>query len=200
TNLDRWDWIVVTSPRAAEALGMPPGTGTPPRIAAVGPQSATALKSFGWPVVLSSVGPGVLNLGLAMTLLHRLDGSRVLFPAGSRADNTLEETLGAAGARVTRVEAYRTLVTPPVRGCIVSDLARGVDAVTFASPSAVKGLDLALKHDLATVLGGTPAVAIGPTTAGPLRKSGVASVLVARTPGISAMVDAVCEISQLRRD
>lgn len=197
-NLDRWDWIVVTSPRAAEALGAPPGTGTTPRIAAVGPQTAAVLESAGWPVALWATGSGALSLGQAMSRLHRLAGSQVLFPAGSRAGTTLEETLTAAGAGVARVEAYRTVLTPPERGCIVSDLARGVDAVTFASPSAVEALGLALKGDLATVLGGTPVVAIGPTTAEPLRKSGVTPVLVARTPGISAMVDAVCEIDWIR--
>ena len=70
------------------------------------------------------------------------------------------------GAKVTTVEAYRTVsgTALDVEDCRSWIARAAVGAVTFASPSAVAELESALgKEDFARLLDHTPAVAIGPT-------------------------------------
>lgn len=142
---------------AAGAPGQPAPT---PRVAVVGPATARAAAEAGWTVEVEGRGPGARGLaarvaaaipvGRAPAMAARvaapgpLAGARVLFPAASGAASTVEEEFAALGARVTRVEAYRTVVTPPPADRVRADLAAKVDAVTFASPSAVEAVDRAL--------------------------------------------------------
>jgi uroporphyrinogen-III synthase/uroporphyrinogen III methyltransferase/synthase len=73
------------------------------------------------------------------------------------------------------VEAYRTVPAPPeaIRPLAGWIVAREVDAVAFASPSAVKAVVDGLGAQ-STVLGGVLLAAIGPTTADALREAGLA--------------------------
>ncbi len=186
----RFDWLVFTSARAvaamgegraarastsagdaargggpaAESIGPAPAAGGPvpiPRVAVVGPATARAATDAGWTVAVEGRGPGARGLAARVAATCPLAGARVLFPAASGAAPTVEEEFTALGARVTRVEAYRTVVTPPPAGRVRADLAAGVDAVTFASPSAVEAVAAALDG-----VGGHPATGDG-TTGGP---------------------------------
>ncbi|RJQ40805.1 MAG: uroporphyrinogen-III synthase, partial [Dehalococcoidia bacterium] len=116
--------------------------------------------------------------------------SEILFFAGSLARPTLQEGLAALGARVRRVEAYRTETGAPDATAVRTDLERGVAAVLFASPSAVRALESALDGDLRTSLRGAVAVAIGPTTAQALRDAGVTRPAVAGDASMQGLVEA----------
>lgn len=158
-RLDRFDWVVFTSARAVAAVGEGPAaraTGDPapaPRVAVVGPATARAATGAGWPVAVEGRGPGARGLAAQVAATFPVAGARVLFPAASGAAPTLEEEFTALGARVTRVEAYRTVVTPPPAERVRADLAAGLDAVTFASPSAVEAVDRALGGEMASATG-----------------------------------------------
>ena len=118
--------------RAALVLGANP---RPPRVvAAVGPATARALVKRGW---RATVVPDVRRAeGLARALrLPR--GSRVLMPRAEKGRAVLPRLLRAAGARVTVATAYRTLPDLAGRRALRAALARGADAVCFASGSAV---------------------------------------------------------------
>ena len=151
-GLDRSDWMVFTSARAVGAVGTaagaapssPAGPAALPRVAVVGPTTARAATMAGWTVAVEGRGPGARGLAAQVAATFPLAGARVLFPAASGAAPTVEKEFTALGARVTRVEAYRTVVTPPPAAAVRADLAAGVDAVTFASPSAVEAIDRAL--------------------------------------------------------
>ena len=123
-----------------------------------------------------------------------LAGARVLFPAASGAAPTVEEEFTALGARVARVDAYRTVVTPPPAERMRRDLAAGVDSVTFASPSAVEAVDRALGGEMAGCLAGLAVVCIGPTTAAALARRGVGNVRVAATATLEGMVEALVDL------
>ncbi|MDT8341741.1 MAG: uroporphyrinogen-III synthase, partial [Longimicrobiales bacterium] len=193
--LDRWDWLAFTSPRAVQAVaarvGRPPEA--PPgrwRVAAVGSGTADALRKAGWPVQLVGGDGGAEGLVEALARSGApLTGARVLFLAGSLARTVLERGLAERGARVDRVEAYRTEVIPPDPERVRADLRRGVDAVLFASPSAVRGVDAALGGGLAGALDGVCVVAIGPTTAAELRRTGL-HPRVAQEPSWQGLVAA----------
>jgi len=190
-SLDAYDWVAFTSPRGVHALAgharAPEGR---PRVAAVGSATAVALADRGWPTDVVADGEGARALAEAMDACAPVKGRRVLFPASSLARATLEEALGSMGARVDRVEAYHTRMTPPDAAVVRADLASGVDVVAFASPSAVQALREALGGDLRTALGATGVAAIGRTTADALATVGIRDVEIGATAGMDGLVNA----------
>lgn len=185
-----YDWVVVTSARAVEPLGPPPG-GVRVGVAAVGAATASELERHGWTVDV--VGDrDAAALVDALRLHARLEGRRVLFPAASLAGEALQDGLSAVGARVDRVEAYTTRPTPPDGRSVRADLADGVGVVAFASPSAVHSLAQALAADWPTPLEGVGIAAIGPVTADALVASGMERdrIATADPPSLDGLVDA----------
>jgi uroporphyrinogen III methyltransferase/synthase len=172
-SLATYDWIVFTSPRAVGAVGaawmakdrdaLPTST----RVASVGPATRAALVQHGWRVDRMPSSYGARDLVRLFRDAGDATGARVLFPASSMARPDLIEGLGEAGATVERVEAYRTEpgLEDPAR--VLADIDAGrADAVTFASPSAVDGLEGGIGRErLQRLLVGAPVAAIGPTTA-----------------------------------
>ncbi|TAK97994.1 MAG: uroporphyrinogen-III synthase [Rhodospirillaceae bacterium] len=187
-NLDDYDWIVFSSAAAVDAV-LRERT-TPPshaRVAAVGTATAGRLRRAEWPVDLVPAQAGAEHLATAL-LAQRHSAQRVLFPASADALPTLSRQLRQAGLEVDQVEAYRlTDVTGPVetwRGL----LAKGaVDAVTFASPSAVDRLHDALKNESFTKINGLVVAAIGATTAEALERNGLTVTTVARPSSLDAL-------------
>ncbi len=204
-RIDRFGWLVFTSARAVAAMGE--GRSAPvPRVAAVGPATARAAVRAGWPVAVEGRGPGARGLAARVAETATLEGARVLFPAASGAASTVEEEFAALGARVARVEAYRTVATPPPVARVRADLVAGVDAVAFASPAAVEAVDGALSEagedagaedparSLARALAGVRVVCIGPATAAAAERRGIAEVRVAPTATLEGIVDALAEL------
>ena len=178
------DPVDVLAPRAVSPAPTP-------RVAVVGPATARATARAGWVVAVEGRGPGARGLAAQVAATFPLAGARVLFPAASGAAPTVEEEFTALGARVTRVEAYRTVVTPPPADRVRADLAAGVDAITFTSPSAVDAVARALGGELAGALAGVAVVCIGPTTRAALAGWGVGGVQVAPRPTLEGVVVAV---------
>jgi len=190
-RLETFHWIAFTSVRAVDAVAhrsARPGSRT--RVAAVGMRTAARLENLGWPVHVVGDGDGAAGLVRALARSGDLAGARVLYPAGSLAGKDLAEGLRGHGAEVARVEAYRTLVCPPDPRQVRRDLARGVHAVTFHSPSAVRGLTASLDGALAEALTGCVVIAAGPTTAHALEHASVWRVAVAERPTPEGMVEA----------
>ena len=171
-----FDWIVFASRHAVAAvtqiLPKPPGG---VRIAAIGQATAQVLRQRGWPVDLLPPDANAAALVEAFEATAAVKGSRVLFPASSRALPTIATGLTQLGAEVVQVEAYRTesSATLDVEDCRCWISRGGIGAVTFASPSAVEELEHALgKTDFDRLLCSATPVAIGPTTARALTDRG----------------------------
>lgn len=168
-----FDWLVVTSPRAArhwlDAWAAKRGPGERPAVpaAAAGPATAAALRAGGWPV--ERMGREYSAGGLFETFDAAGDVSRarMLFPCSDLASDELPEGLRGLGAEVVRVVAYRTVLTPPDRAELRRAAESGtVRVVTFTSPSTVAGfLDGADGATMTLVRDRLAAAAIGPTTA-----------------------------------
>ncbi|HWQ14841.1 MAG TPA: uroporphyrinogen-III synthase, partial [Roseiflexaceae bacterium] len=113
---------------------------------------------------------------------------------------TLAEGLRARGALVDTVMAYRTMPGPGVAALLGPLRAGQVDAVTFASPSAIRylldGLDAAgLAPDEArALLTRVALVAIGPTTAAALRDAGLPVAATADPHTAEGLVRALEEV------
>ncbi|HEU5061133.1 MAG TPA: uroporphyrinogen-III synthase, partial [Kofleriaceae bacterium] len=98
--------------------------------------------------------------------------------------------LAAAGADVDLVPVYRLEPVPPTDPALAHALARlaagEVSAVAFFAPSQVRAL---VELAGADALGRVPVLAaIGETTAGALRDSGLARAVVASAPDGEALV------------
>lgn len=188
--VESFDWLVFTSARGVEAFAeqsaAAPRTG---RIAVVGPSTARAVHAIGWSTDVIGSG-GAEELAARLARSTDLEGARVLFPAASGARATLEQALRAAGATVERVEAYHTRRTPPDAASVRRDLSEGVDAVAFASPSAVRSLARSLHDDWPGALSRCAVVAIGPTTVAAAVAEGLTDVSTAPETTLSGLIDA----------
>jgi uroporphyrinogen-III synthase len=163
-----YDWIVLTSVNGVSAVadGLAGLTGA--RVAAIGPVTAEAVRSFGIePAFVAARASDDIAGGLG-----ELEGARVLLPQADIADPALAEELRGRGARVDVVVAYRTvLVEPPMWGILPLRIA---DAVVLASGSACRSLAAAGGAGGAALL-----VCIGPKTAKVAREVGLHVGLVA---------------------
>jgi uroporphyrinogen-III synthase len=140
-----FDWLVFTSANAVEAvrtrlsaLGIAPGKLAPAHVAAVGPGTAAALTEMMG--ISADVYPEeYVGEALAEQLVAR-GAQKVLVPQAERAREALVSILTAHGVDVQAVTAYRTILGSG--GEDVPRLLREdrVDAVAFASPSAVDNM------------------------------------------------------------
>jgi uroporphyrinogen-III synthase len=162
-----YDWFVLTSVNTVHAVAdQLPRCGFPHqgfRVACIGPKTAQAARDL---------------LGLRIDLIPRDHharalanalpvglGDRVLMPTSMIAKPELDQCLTAKGASVDQVAAYRTTSTA-ARLDALALIEQAVDAVAFASPSAVcafaeqfqlQGIELAR-------LGQATIACIGPST------------------------------------
>jgi uroporphyrinogen-III synthase len=192
-ELDRYDWIYFSSPRAVEAVVS--RVDSPPlgvRVAVVGPSTGKLLEGAGWPVhrmAEDGSGEGVVE---AFRQVNDAEGVRVFFPASAIARDVVPKGLMALGAQVDQVTAYRLVTLPLDSALCQRSLDRGeVQMVTFASPSAMEALREGLGEDLfARLATGVPAAAMGATTAGALRGAGWRTIEVAEEPTLEGLAAA----------
>ncbi len=196
-RLDGFDWAVFTSGNAVEqtlarmkASSVPVAALARLRLAAVGPATADRLaRAVRAPDL---VPPQSQGEALAASLAPAVRGRRVLVPRAEGGRPELVDGLVAAGAEVVAPVAYRTEPAPPesLRG-LGDLLERGeVDAVVFASPSAVKSVVAAL-NERARFLSRTVVAVIGPTTAEAVRGAGLRVDVEPASASSRALADAV---------
>ena len=163
-----YDWIVLTSVNGVEAVSEGLSGLAGPKVAAVGPVTADAVRSLGIePAFVASRASEDIAGGLG-----DLAGKRVVLPQADIASPHLADELRGQGAEVDVVVAYRTvLVEPPMWGILPLRIA---DAVVLASGSACRSLAAA-----GGAGGGAMLVCIGPKTAQAAREVGLKIGLVA---------------------
>ncbi|MBS0580124.1 MAG: uroporphyrinogen-III synthase [Proteobacteria bacterium] len=179
-QLRSFQWIVFASRHAVAAvLEQVPQAPAGLHVAAVGRATAQVLRQRGWPVEVVPEEASAASLVAALAARKGVAGTRILYPASSRALPTLATGLASLGAQVTQVEAYRTeSAALDVAACQDWIARGGVGAVTFASPSAVAELAQALgEADFDRLLAAAPAVAIGTTTAREISARGHPAVI-----------------------
>ncbi|MGI8496934.1 MAG: uroporphyrinogen-III synthase [Gemmatimonadaceae bacterium] len=179
--LDSYDWAVFTSANAVTvvltrlAVLDRPTALVRTRIAAVGPATAAALSRCD---LSPTCVPQRFSTSGLIAVLGDVGGTKVLLPRADIARAELPAALRAGGAVVDEVVAYRTVPHPSAQR--LAELLRhdSVDAICFASPSAVR----ACLQGLADA--GTPRtrltrqprpgiISIGPVTAAEAREQGL---------------------------
>ena len=189
-SLSATDWIVLTSAQGVRALAnLPAG----PRYAAVGPETARALRARGVePAHMPARADGA-DLG---ETLPDVDGKRVALVRASAAGSDLPDTLRRRGAVVEEITAYRTVEGPAASAeqLRLALIDPDLGAVVFASGSAVRGF---------VDLGGTarpPAITIGPRTSASARDLGFQVLAEAGTQSVAGLANAVLRALPLQVD
>ena len=200
---DAFDWIVFTSTNAVNAFmkALLEGDGDVralkgPRLCAVGTGTAEKLAQYGLKVDLV---PGEFRseaLVSAIKAAGRVDGARVLLPRANIGREVVADQLRQAGAVVTDVVAYRTILndTPrPGDPDVYKLLLEGrIDVVTFTSPSAARSfVKIYGAEPAADLLRHTVVAVIGPATAEVTRHLGLPVTLQPSTYTIAGLVDAI---------
>jgi hydroxymethylbilane synthase len=210
-RLDAYDWVVVTSPNAAEVLrrsaersgvsldgrtaagfgGAAAGPGRP-RWAAVGVATERTLRAAGVAVAVRPARASGEELAAALPIEP---GSRVLLPRSDLADGRLVDRLRERGALVEEVVAYRTVEAPAASIPLLEPaLEEGPQAVIFTSGSTVRGvLALADRLGLRDRVLALPAICIGVPTATEAARHGFQVVAQVEGRGVAAIAEVAAQ-------
>ncbi|MDB4884677.1 MAG: uroporphyrinogen-III C-methyltransferase / uroporphyrinogen-III synthase [Gemmatimonadetes bacterium] len=205
--LSSYKWLVLTSQNAVSLLwdalraaGLDARSVSGIRLACVGKATSEALLARGLAADVVPdrfVAEAVLE---KMRARYDVKGTRVLYVAAEGAREVLPDGLRALGATVDVVRAYRSVSDGAGADSLRAALEAGtVDAVTFASASAVAGFLEAVGPELARR---APAVSIGPITSDAVRAAGIALLAESAEASVAALArttaDALTAAAQRR--
>jgi uroporphyrinogen III methyltransferase/synthase len=198
-RVDEYDWIMFTSQNAVAFLweslrvrGRDARALAGRKLACVGRSTADALLARG--LAADVVPDRYVAEGVLESLGERDDvrASRVLYVAAEAARDVLPDGLADMGCTVDVVPVYRTASDGAGSGTLRDALGAGrVDAVTFASASAVRGFVDAVGAELSRR---APAVSIGPVTSDAVRAAGIPLAAEASEASIQALADATVKL------
>jgi len=203
----RYQWIAFTSVNAVRAVrekfeeyGLDARAFAGIKVAAVGEQTAAALRAFG---IMPDLVPDTTQSaeGLAEVWPAYDDVldpiNRVLLPRADIATETLLARLTSLGWEAEDVTAYRTVrAAPPPAPIREAIKGGGFDAVLFTSSSTVRNLiGIAGKPHAVTVI-----AVIGPETAKTAAEFGLRVDVTAPRPSVTALVDALAQYGADLRD
>lgn len=173
-HLSSYDWLLFTSRNAVtfflngEAL-------TLPRVAVVGSATANELAQRG--IAVQAMPNPFTGVELATTL-GDLNGQKILLPRSRLGHPDMVSQLEAQGACVTDIALYDTLPIQPAPEAM-QELAQGIDAITFTSPSTVQNF-CHIVPDWQEMLTGVVIACIGPTTADAAAQQGLTGIITAQ--------------------
>jgi len=185
-------WVVPTSPNgvrvALEALERVAVAPAAVRWAVVGRGSAALLQRIGIEPFVPSRPVGAA-LGAELPLGN---SARVVLVRSNIADRGLVMALADRGASVEDVVGYRTCEGPESSlPALAAALDGPLDAIAFASGSAVRGLLALAPPGMEQRLLLTPVICIGPSSAAVAHATGFATVVEAADTSPAALVAAV---------
>jgi len=195
--ISKYDWLIFTSAHGVQffgermaAVGELVQKLQGVKVAAIGSATAAALERLG---KQPDYVPEEFLSEKIVSGLGNIDGKRILLPRADIAARSLPEELRTRGARVEEVVAYRTIVPKDLTlDRLLLILKRGVDIVTFTSPSTVRNLaHIAGKPDLGTLLKDVTVACIGPVTAEAARSLGVHVNIVASNHTVDDLVESI---------
>ncbi len=202
----RYEWIAFTSVNAVKAVrekfdeyGLDARAFSGLKIAAVGEKTAAAIEAWGLRADLVPSGEqsarGLLEDWPPYDdLLDPIN--RVFLPRADIATETLVAGLLDLGWEVDDVTAYRTVrATPPPAPTREAIKSGKFDAVVFTSSSTVRNLvGIAGKPHTSTII-----AVIGPATAKTAEEHGLRVDVLAPSPSVEVLVDALADFGASRR-
>ena len=193
-RIDAYDWLVFSSVNGVHFFmdrfysmhGDLRGLGGI-RLAAIGPQTATALDSYHLKVDLQPEEFCADALG--DQLVHEANEKRFLLARASRGREVLAEKLQAAGGLVDQVIVYQSLDVEQVDADVRNAIANQEIAWITVTSSAIARSLVSLFGDL---LGGTRLASISPITSATLRELGYEPAVEAVDYTMEGLVAAIC--------
>lgn len=200
-----FDWIVFTSGNAVDAFmralfagGRDVRALHGPRLCAVGAATADKLAAYSLKVDLV---PAEFRTEAAFEALRHagpLEKTRVLLPRADIGREVLADELRKAGAEVTEVTAYKTVLAeieregdPDIYRML---LEKRIDVVTFTSASTVRNFVQVFGAEQAPdLLNATKVACIGPVTAEAAEQYGIKTTIMPKEYTIPALVEAIVE-------
>jgi uroporphyrinogen III methyltransferase/synthase len=203
-NAGSFDWIIFASANAVDYFmrGLLANSDVRDlhgvRLCTVGPSTASRLQRYGIRVDLTPAEFRADALFDAVKASGSLKGQRILIPRANIARDRLAEELREAGAEVVDVIAYRTIPGGAERSGEYDVyrllLDRQIDAVTFASASAVRNFVTMIgEEQAADLLKSTVVASIGPVTAEAAQQLEIHTTVMPKRYTIPDLVDALVE-------
>jgi len=198
-KLDWFHWLILTSANTAltisarcSLLGIDVSEIKLLSVAAVGSATAEAARKAGFRVTL--VPDSYHAEGLVAAFGNSIAGKRVLLARAMVARDVIPDALAKAGAEMTVVDAYQTVLPDGARELLAEALRVGLDAATFTSSSSVRNLaEVAREAGVDFPFAGVPAVSIGPVTSATLREFGWEPAGEAAASDIPGLIAAVLQ-------
>ncbi len=197
-NLAKYDWIVFTSVNAVDVFfeqGRPQGSPLP-RIAAIGPKTADALRKHN---IEPDFVPEEYVAEAILPGLGDLKNKWVLLPRAEIARKELPEAIVKAGGIAHEITVYQTFPAQPDTEGLAA-LKAGVDVVTFTSASTVENfVAIARRNNLDPLhLPNNPLFAcIGPVTEKAAWEAGFQKVIVAKEYTTDGLIEAIAHLEKL---
>jgi uroporphyrinogen III methyltransferase/synthase len=203
SNPDAFDWIIFTSANAVDAFMTALLDGERdvralkgPRICTSGTATADKLATYAIKADLIPREFRADAVVASLLALGSMAGVRVLLPRADIGREVIAEQLREAGADVTEVVAYRTILEdaqregdPDIYGMLLEGR---IDVATFTSPSAIRNFAKIYGADqVADLLKNTVVATIGPVTADAARQLGIPVTIQPKTYTVPALVDAI---------
>jgi uroporphyrinogen III methyltransferase / synthase len=204
-SLEKYSWIIFTSAygvaffvKRLEELKIQQDRMVRPKICAVGPATAKALKDCGFDIALvpeQYVAEGVIQaLDHHCGGLRHLAGNHILLPRALQARDVLPKALAEAGAQVDVVACYETLSTEMDETTIRQLYGMAPDLVVFTSSSTIKNLIAILGQEYGKKLFLNSRVAVlGPITAKTAESFGKHAEIVPKENTVASLLDAIRE-------
>jgi uroporphyrinogen III methyltransferase/synthase len=172
--VSEYDWVLFTSKNAVtffvqEVRKRKIQVSNAVRIAAVGPETAAALRAAGFS---ADVIPERFTVRDMVKSLGSLKGKRVLFPRSAVAPQEPIQILRAQGARVNVVPLYYPVAVTLSQSTRRELVDCGYSHLEFKSPSGITGFMRQLSAGEKAVVRTIPALCIGPTTAKAAKEAG----------------------------
>lgn len=160
------------------------------RLAAIGPQTARALRAFG--VQVEVIPADFRAEGLLDSLaVESLAGQRVLLPRAGGAREILPDELRRRGALVEEVVTYVSRAPATAEADFATWLDRGVDVVTFTSSSTVEQFARILGPRLPEAVRSTTFASIGPVTTATARRLDIPIAIEPEAYTMPALAEAI---------
>lgn len=195
-DIDNYDWIVFTSVNGVDVVfGRLPGGARLPRVAAIGPKTAQALRARG---VVPEFVPDEYVAEAILPGLGDVRGKRILLPRAEIARKALPEAIRASGGTPHEIAVYRTLPAQPDPSGVAA-LRSGVDWITFTSPSTVENFVEIVGRaglDPLNLPGGPKVACIGPITERAARQAAFVVALVAKDYTTEGLIQALKSVQE----